>query len=74
MNKTDTIETECNAWIEEKEKTLIKLMHYAKPEDRIKYQVQIDFLNIVKINMPKILKQACTGTLQSRVQDKEVKQ
>ena len=51
------IETECNAWIEEKEKTLIKLMHYAKPKDRIKYQAQIDFLNIVKINMSKILRE-----------------
>ena len=57
MNKTDTIETECNAWIEEKEKTLIKLMHYAKPKDRIKYQAQIDFLNIVKINLKRILQE-----------------
>jgi len=57
MNKTDTIETECNAWIEEKEKTLIKLMHYAKPIDRIKYQAQIDFLNIVKINLKRILQE-----------------
>ena len=57
MNKTDTIETECNAWIEEKEKTLIKLMHYAKPIDKIKYQAQIDFLSIVKINMSKILRE-----------------
>ena len=57
MNKTDTIETECNAWIEEKEKTLIKLMHHAKPIDKIKYQAQIDFLNIVKINMSKILRE-----------------
>ena len=51
------IETECNAWIEEKEKTLIKLMHYAKPIDKIKYQAQIDFLSIVKINMSKILRE-----------------
>ena len=57
MNKTDTIETECNAWIEEKEKTLIKLMHYAKPIDKIKYQAQIDFLSIVRINMSKILRE-----------------
>jgi len=57
MNKTDTIETECNAWIEEKEKTLIKLMHYAKPIDKIKYQAQIDFLNIVKINLKRILQE-----------------
>jgi len=51
------IETECNAWIEEKEKTLIKLMHYAKPIDKIKYQAQIDFLNIVKINLKRILQE-----------------
>ena len=51
------IETECNAWIEEKEKTLIKLMHYAKPIDKIKYQAQIDFLNIVKINFKRILQE-----------------
>ena len=57
MNKINTIETECNAWIEEKEKTLIKLMHYAKPIDKIKYQAQIDFLNIVKINLKRILQE-----------------
>ena len=57
MKQINTIETECNAWIEEKEKTLIKLMHYAKPEDKIKYQAQIDFLSIVKINMSKILRE-----------------
>ena len=51
------IETECNAWIEERERTLKKLMYYAKPEDRIKYQAQIDFLSIVKINMSKILRE-----------------
>jgi len=51
------IETECNNWIEEREKTLIKLMHYAKPIDRIKYQAQIDFLSIVRINMSKILRE-----------------
>jgi len=68
MNKTDTIETECNAWMEEKEKTLIKLMHYAKPIDKIKYQAQIDFLSIVKINMSKILKQVQDRSL------REVKQ
>jgi len=51
------IETECNAWIEEKEKTLIKLRHYAKPIDKIKYQAQIDFLSIVRINMSKILRE-----------------
>ena len=57
MKQINMIETECNAWIEEKKKTLIKLMHYAKPEDKIKYQAQIDFLSIVKINMPKILRE-----------------
>jgi hypothetical protein len=51
------IETECNNWIEEKERTLIKLMHYAKPIDRIKYQAQIDFLSIVRINMSRILRE-----------------
>ena len=68
MKQINTIETECNAWIEEKEKTLIKLMHYAKPEDRIKYQAQIDFLSIVRINMSKILKQVQDRSL------REVKQ
>ena len=57
MNKINTIETECNAWMEEKERTLKKLMYYAKPIDKIKYQAQIDFLNIVKINMSKILRE-----------------
>ena len=51
------IETECNAWMEERERTLKKLMYYAKPIDKIKYQAQIDFLNIVKINMSKILRE-----------------
>jgi hypothetical protein len=51
------IEAEYNNWIEEKEKTLIKLMHYAKPIDKIKYQAQIDFLNIVKINLKRILQE-----------------
>jgi hypothetical protein len=51
------IETECNNWIEEREKTLIKLMYYAKPIDKIKYQAQIDFLSIVKINMSRILRE-----------------
>ena len=68
MKQINMIETECNAWIEEKKKTLIKLMYYAKPEDRIKYQAQIDFLNIVKINMSKILKQVQDRSL------REVKQ
>ena len=57
MNKTDTIETECNAWMEEREKTLKKLMYYAKPIEKIKYQAQIDFLNIVKINLKRILQE-----------------
>ena len=57
MKQINMIETECNAWIEEKKKTLIKLMHYAKPIDKIKYQAQIDFLSIVRINMSKILRE-----------------
>jgi hypothetical protein len=57
MNKINTIETECNAWMEERERTLKKLMYYAKPIDRIKYQAQIDFLSIVRINMSKILRE-----------------
>jgi len=57
MNKINTIETECNAWMEEKERTLKKLMYYAKPIDKIKYQAQIDFLNIVKINLKRILQE-----------------
>ena len=51
------IETECNAWMEERERTLKKLMYYAKPIDKIKYQAQIDFLNIVKINLKRILQE-----------------
>ena len=57
MKQMKMNETECNAWIEEREKILIKLMHYAKPEDKIKYQAQIDFLNIVKINLKRILQE-----------------
>jgi hypothetical protein len=57
MKEIQMIETECNAWMEERERTLKKLMYHAKPEDRIKYQVQIDFLSIVKINMSKILRE-----------------
>ena len=57
MKQINTIETECNAWMEERERTLKKLMYYAKPEDRIKYQAQIDFLNIVKINLKRILQE-----------------
>jgi len=51
------IETECSNWIEERERTLKKLMYYAKPIDRIKYQAQIDFLSIVRINMSRILRE-----------------
>jgi hypothetical protein len=32
-------------------------MHYAKPIDRIKYQAQIDFLSIVRINLERILRE-----------------
>jgi hypothetical protein len=54
---TKRIETEYNNWIEERERTLIKLMHYAKPIDKIKYQAQIDFLRIVRINFERILRE-----------------
>jgi hypothetical protein len=54
---TKRIEAEYNNWIEEKERTLIKLMHYAKPIDKIKYQAQIDFLSIVRINLERILRE-----------------
>ena len=57
MKEIQMIETECNAWMEERERTLKKLMYYAKPIDRIKYQAQIDFLSIVRINMSKILRE-----------------
>jgi hypothetical protein len=57
MKEIQMIETECNAWMEEREKTLIKLMHYAKPIDKIKYQAQIDFLSIVRINLERILRE-----------------
>ena len=57
MKQINMIKTECNAWMEEKERTLKKLMYHAKPVDKIKYQAQIDFLNIVKINMSKILRE-----------------
>jgi len=57
MKEIQMIETECNAWMEERERTLKKLMYHAKPEDRIKYQAQIDFLSIVRINMSKILRE-----------------
>jgi len=57
MKEIQMIETECNAWMEERERTLKKLMYHAKPEDKIKYQAQIDFLSIVRINMSKILRE-----------------
>ena len=57
MKEIQMIETECNAWMEERERTLKKLMYYAKPIDKIKYQAQIDFLSIVRINMSKILRE-----------------
>ena len=57
MKQINTIETECNAWMEERERTLKKLMYYAKPIDKKKYQAQIDFLSIVRINMSKILRE-----------------
>ena len=57
MQTNKYIEKEFNQWTEERERTLKKLMHYAKPIDRIKYQAQIDFLSIVKINMSRILRE-----------------
>ena len=57
MKEMKMNETECNAWMEERERTLKKLMYYAKPIDKIKYQAQIDFLSIVRINMSKILRE-----------------
>ena len=57
MKEIQMIETECNAWMEERERTLKKLMYHAKPIDKIKYQAQIDFLSIVKINLKRILQE-----------------
>jgi len=57
MKEMKMNETECNAWMEERERTLKKLMYHAKPIDKIKYQAQIDFLSIVRINMSKILRE-----------------
>ena len=57
MKQITTIETEFDDWLEEKERTLKKLMYHAKSEDRIRYQAQIDFLDIVKINVSKILRE-----------------
>ena len=57
MKQISTIETEFNDWLEEKEKTLKKLMYQANTEDKLKYKAQIDFLSIVKINVSKILRE-----------------
>ena len=57
MKEIQMIEVEFDAWMEERERTLKKLMYHAKPIDKIKYQAQIDFLSIVKINMSKILRE-----------------
>ena len=57
MKEISTLETEFNDWLEEKERTLNKLMYHAKPEDKLKYKAQIDFLDIVKINVSKILRE-----------------
>jgi len=51
------LETELNVWTEERERILRTLILHAKPEDRIRYQAQIDFLSIVKINVSKILRE-----------------
>ena len=51
MKEIQMVETECNAWLEERERTLWILMKHAKMEDKLRYQAQIDFLSIVRINM-----------------------
>jgi len=51
------LETELKVWTEEKERTLKKLMYQANTEDKLKYKAQIDFLDIVKINVSKILRE-----------------
>ena len=51
------LETELKVWTEQRERTLRTLILTAKPEDRIRYQAQIDFLDIVKINVSKILRE-----------------
>ncbi len=56
MNKIQMIKVECSDWIEERERTLKKLMYHAQPEDKIKYQAQIDFISVVRINISSILK------------------
>ena len=57
MKQITTIETEFDNWLEEKERTLKKLMYQANTEDKLKYQAQIDFLDIVKINVLQILRE-----------------
>ena len=57
MKQITTIETEFNDWLEEKERTLNKLMYQANTEDKLRYKAQIDFLDIVKINVSKILRE-----------------
>ena len=57
MKLITTIETEFNDCLEEKERTLKKLMYQANTEDKLRYKAQIDFLNIVKINVSKILRE-----------------
>jgi len=49
------LETELKVWTEQRERTLRTLILTAKPEDRIRYQAQIDFLSIVKINIIRIV-------------------
>jgi|GEM_PF-2089610 len=57
MKQITTIETEFDNWLEEKERTLKKLMYQANTEDKLRYKAQIDFLDIVKINVSKILRE-----------------
>ena len=57
MKQITTIETEFDDWLEEKERTLKKLMYQANTEDKLRYKAQIDFLDIVKINVSKILRE-----------------
>jgi len=57
MKQITTIETEFNDWLEEKERTLKKLMYQANTEDKLRYKAQIDFLSIVKINVSRILRE-----------------
>ena len=55
MKQITTIETEFNDWLEEKERTLKKLMYQANTEDKLKYKAQIDFLSIIRINIMRIV-------------------